>query len=1272
MSKRFVSSIKRSLLTGTAAIIAGSFSLAFLVAALLPGTFSAWNNGVIDRFMRARYRIQGRQEISPYLIHVVLNDSSQRDLGLASWDRSAFAEVIEALQDTPVRSIACDIFFKDASPSGYDEPLLAATGRARKVLFPILVYPRSYFPLDENEEWLEIAPDRIEPHLLYPSVTRSGNPPVGEYAIPPFPRLSERALGLGHVNYTPDRDGMCRRVALLYRYESGFIPAISLRIILDYFAVPEENIEVEFGRRIVLRHARVREDLFRDVEIPIDRQGRIIVNFAAPWNDSFLNFPVHKLLAAVNDTEARAHLFDLMDGAVVILSDITTTNRDYGPGVFETVYPLSGVHVNIVNSILTDNHLKDQRLTSTILITALFAVPLCLLALRFRGLGFSIGSVILYLLFIVFSLWLFVGFSRVPVIAAPTAGFLLALVAVNVYRIVVVEKERSAYKVRSEAGQKLEAVNRELIRQKRDLELANRRLAEVDRFKTRFVQNIVHELRTPLTLIVEPLDSICSHENEGFSGSAPQQLASIRENAHMLLQLVNRFLDLSKFKAGKERLRVSRSDLIEYLRTLLQRFEPMAEHKRVRLKFSSTAETLPSYFDAGKLDTIFTNLLSNSLKVTEPNDLIEIKIVAPSNGVKPHGETTTAELASEQMVRIDVRDTGAGIPEGDIPHIFERFHQIDHPSVKTGGGSGVGLSLVKECVSIHHGHIDVESKLGVGTRFRLYLPWAKHHFLPDEIAELRNPSGPSDSHGVHESLQVPEDTEAAGATPAGVAPSGVAPAGVATACDTEAADQPAGPGGFPRRIEGRYPVEPILIVEDELDLLEYYSQQLKRNALDNMILCCRGEDVMPLLRKQDVSIILLDLSLPGISGRKLLAEIKENHPGIHILVITGVQDVEVAVECIKLGAFDYMVKPVELSRLLAKIHHGLDKRNLEKQIDVLSRKIQTTELKHPEAFAEIVTHNPAMISKFRYVEAVAETGNPVLITGESGVGKELIARVIHRLSGRQGQFVCENIAGLDDTMISDTLFGHAKGAFTDAEGVRKGLVERAAGGTLFLDEIGDMSTGSQVKLLRFIEQKEYRPLGADKVKVSDARIIIATNADLQAKLEAGTFRKDLFYRLTHHIHIPPLRERPDDLPYLVAHFVSSSSQDLGRKPPQIGKELLLRLQSYDFPGNIRELKNMIENAMSRGTDRSLSPAAFAEYLPSVHRRKKLGSKRDKSHTARIILPERFPRLKDMEEYMVSEALHRSGGNQNEAARLLGLSPSALSRRIKNMGRAEGA
>jgi DNA-binding NtrC family response regulator len=688
-------------------------------------------------------------------------------------------------------------------------------------------------------------------------------------------------------------------------------------------------------------------------------------------------------------------------------------------------------------------------------------------------------------------------------------------------------------------------------------------------------------------------------------------------------------------------------------------FEPVAKSKNVQLKFSNEEDGFFSYFDADKLDKIFTNLLSNAMKSTKANGIVEITVVKPKIGKEAPKKAKRGEIRREEMIKIKVSDTGSGIPEKDLPFIFDRFRRVENTAIEVTDGSGVGLSLVKDCIEIHHGEIKVESQMGKGTHFTVFLPWAKEHFIPEEIEEKD-----SISENTETSIGLVEDSNQKTKIKYGA---NKEPDSEIYMLLNRHSGSIHDETVKIKRIQGSYPEQPILIVDDEIDILESYKIKLKENGIDNIILCIDGNEVLPILKKEESSIIMLDLSLPGISGKKILAEIKENYPNIHVLVVTGLKDVDSAVECIKLGAFDYMVKPVELSRLISNLHHCIEKIELEKEINVLSHKIKSMKLRKPEAFFEIITNNEVMLSKFRYIEAIAESSNPVLITGESGVGKELVARVIHKLSNRKGKFVSENIAGLDDTMITDTLFGHVKGAFTDAEVVRKGLAEEARGGTLFLDEIGDMSINSQVKLLRFIEEKEYRPLGTDKAKVSDSRIIIATNANLTKKLEEGKFRKDLFYRLTYQIHIPPLQERLDDLPYLVNHFIEQTSKALGKKKPTVPKELIVLLRTYSFPGNIRELKNMLENALSRNKSRVLSLSYFREYIQNSSDKNINKDTNVDLVGKQIVFSGEFPTMKEIEDFFVTEALRRTKGNQNVAAKLLGLSPSALSRRLKKRG-----
>ncbi len=465
-----------------------------------------------------------------------------------------------------------------------------------------------------------------------------------------------------------------------------------------------------------------------------------------------------------------------------------------------------------------------------------------------------------------------------------------------------------------------------------------------------------------------------------------------------------------------------------------------------------------------------------------------------------------------------------------------------------------------------------------------------------------------------------------------------------------------------------YPKDPLLIVDDEQDVLESYRLNLATSKINNIVLCNDSRKVMVLLGQGQFSAVILDLFMPYMTGQELLRSIKEQYPDLPMIVITGSNKVTTAVECMKLGAFDYMVKPVEESRLVIGVKNALHLRELQQENTRLGSKMLEEGLTSPTAFCDIITMDPAMNAIFRYIEAFAVSPRPVLITGESGVGKELFARAVHEASGRKGAFVAINAGGLDDTVFSDTLFGHRKGAFTGADTTRTGLIETASGGTLFLDEIGTLEQASQIKLLRLLQEGDYYQLGSDIIKTSNAVVVAATNEDLQNLMNTGKFRKDLFFRLkTHHIHIPPLRQHKDDISLLLDYFVEEAAGKLGKARPKVPLDLPMVLAGYDFPGNVRELENLAFDAVSRCSGDILDCGFFKNYLrmqgpapgaPAVPIVKEVHSE---------LLPpgKEFPTLREVEELIITEAMKRSNGNMTLAAQLLGVAQSTLSRRFKN-------
>lgn len=467
---------------------------------------------------------------------------------------------------------------------------------------------------------------------------------------------------------------------------------------------------------------------------------------------------------------------------------------------------------------------------------------------------------------------------------------------------------------------------------------------------------------------------------------------------------------------------------------------------------------------------------------------------------------------------------------------------------------------------------------------------------------------------------------------------------------------------------GKYPSIPVLLIDDEEQFLLSARLTLKSAGITNIVLCSDSREVLPRLEAAEYALILIDMIMPNISGSDLLPQIVKDYPHIPFIVTTALNDVETAVAAMKAGAMDYIVKPVDNSRLVTSVKRAIELREIRNENTKLKKYLLSDKLEHPEAFSEIITQSASMRAIFQYIEAIAQTSLPVLITGETGVGKELVARSVHNASHRPGEFVTVNVAGLDDNLFSDTLFGHKRGAFTSADREREGLIEQAAEGTIFLDEIGDLSLESQVKLLRLLQEGKYYPLGSDVYKVSDARVVVATNKDLDAMQAEGTFRRDLYYRLkTHHVQIPSLRDRLDDIGLLAEHFLEKAAIAFNRKKVTAPRELSILLKTYNFPGNIRELEGMIYDAVSQHKGGVLSLEPF---------KNKLGQ--NAAGRARLIpeaggdagadpgefsFPERLPHLKDLEQMLIDEALARADGNQTIAADLIGMSRKALNNRL---------
>ena len=442
----------------------------------------------------------------------------------------------------------------------------------------------------------------------------------------------------------------------------------------------------------------------------------------------------------------------------------------------------------------------------------------------------------------------------------------------------------------------------------------------------------------------------------------------------------------------------------------------------------------------------------------------------------------------------------------------------------------------------------------------------------------------------------------------------------------------------------------ILVVEDEEKLRRVVELQLKAAGYE-VEQAGTAEDALKLADHADV--ILSDLRLPGQSGLELLQTLRSQDSRTPVIVMTAFGSIETAVEAMKAGAVDFLPKPFSLDHLMTVIEKALELKTLRNE----NRELRA-ELSQRYEFDNIVGRSDAMREIFATIDRVAPTRATVLLCGESGVGKDMIARAIHHHSPRSAHpFVKINCTALPENLMESELFGYEKGAFTGANTTKPGKFEQADTGTVFLDEIGDVPGSIQVKLLRILQEREFERLGSNKTRHIDVRVLAATNVDLRAALEQGTFREDLYYRLNVlPINIPPLRDRKEDIPFLANHFIRKFRKDLGSPVESISEEAMTRLIGYQWPGNVRELENVIERSMVLAGGKVLEA---------------LDVKLDLAPKARAAAVDSFlpegQTLDQFEQSIIKEALHRAAGNKSQAARLLGLTRNALRYRLTQMG-----
>ena len=443
----------------------------------------------------------------------------------------------------------------------------------------------------------------------------------------------------------------------------------------------------------------------------------------------------------------------------------------------------------------------------------------------------------------------------------------------------------------------------------------------------------------------------------------------------------------------------------------------------------------------------------------------------------------------------------------------------------------------------------------------------------------------------------------------------------------------------------------ILVVDDEPGMREFLEIMLSKEGY-NVKVASNGGEAIEMLDKEEYDLAIVDIQMPGLNGIDVLKSSRENHPDTTVIMITAFASHESAIDAMKLGAYDYITKPFKIDEIKLVISKSLDKKNLEEENTRLKKELETK-----YGFENIIGSSNAIKQIFALISRVSELKVNVLITGESGTGKELVARAIHYSGNRsEGPFIPVNCGAIPETLIESEFFGHAKGAFTGANKDKKGLFEEASGGTIFLDEIGDLPLHLQVKLLRVLEEKKVRPLGKTEPVDVDVRVISATNKNLEQEISMGQFREDLFYRLNViKISIPSLRERKEDIPPLAMHFVNKYAQEMNKNIKSISIDALEELEKYHYPGNVRELENIIARCVALETSDVVKRDSLPK-LPTDTEYIDLSDTINASDSIDSVLG-------DVEKQIIENALKSSRGNKTEAAKMLGITLRSLRYRL---------
>lgn len=470
-----------------------------------PSLFSNIDARVTDALFSLRYALKGKEDISPYVIHVVFDDATIKAYNITLGNREIYGDVIDVLSHAGVTHIGYDIFFESEMNQTTDAGLVNALKKQDNVYFPLIAFKEK---ITKDDELPGMTDDEvIERNLIFPMQKNRVNPPEAAFILTPFPELARHAAGLGHINCNPDPDGVNRWFPLVFRHKNGYIPSLTFRMICDFLKVDTNTIDLYFGKNIILRNACLPGNIIKDINIPIDSSGRVLINFTAPWRDSFYDYSVKDILKTRENKSLAVQLYDEMEDSMVIISDVSTRNKDFGPGVYDSLYPYSEIHMTVANMILTRNFLYKTDNIVFFFISLVCAGLIAFFAMRFKAGWFIVSCLVLFILFTAISILGFLYGSIVPVIVPVFTGFAGALFAGTLLRYFHEEKQKIYFQLKALSEKKL-----------------NMELHALDELKNRLISTITHELKNPLMVITAPLRLLAAHFNQYDSDEVKEKI----------------------------------------------------------------------------------------------------------------------------------------------------------------------------------------------------------------------------------------------------------------------------------------------------------------------------------------------------------------------------------------------------------------------------------------------------------------------------------------------------------------------------------------------------------------------------------------------------------------------------------------------------------------------------------------------------------------------------------------------------------------------------